>query len=99
MLTHLANYARAALIPTVTTRRPTRRCPDSSEVQSILFDRSRYTVARAKAWAEKHHFRHNKVDVTVNYIRLRQKSPKLFSLMRTKTFGRGIKAIVGWRDC
>jgi len=69
--------------------------PRSMKVQSLLFDREVWTVASAKKWARSHNFRATKTDVTDDYIRLRQAPPGRFKVLRTKTFGRGIKAVVG----
>jgi hypothetical protein len=63
-----------------------------SEVQSLLFDKQ-WTVAEAKDWAASHGYRHGKVHVTDNYIRLRQFEPGSGE-KRTITFGQGIKAII-----
>ena len=63
-----------------------------SEVQSLLFDKQ-WTVAEAKDWAALHGYRHGKVHVTDNYIRLRQFEPGSGE-KRTITFGQGIKAII-----
>lgn len=95
-------------------RRKFRRGPATranyggSKVQTLLFERGRFTVERAKAWARKHGFRDNSVDVTADYIRLRQAAPSRFirSTFGTIVFGRkkgargkkasntGIKAVV-----
>lgn len=66
----------------------------SMKVQSLLFDRNRYTVAQAKTWARGHGFVARKVDVTEDKIRLRQLPSGRFGTMRTKDFGHGIKAVV-----
>ena len=47
----------------------------SSEVQTLLFDKEKFTEAEAKKWASDHDFKSNKVDVTENKIRLRQFDP------------------------
>ena len=76
------------------------RCPTGSEVQSILVPRSKFSVEEAKHWASHHGFKASKVDVTDQYIRLRQRDPKGLGRMRTIRFGTGgVKAVVGWRHC
>lgn len=65
-----------------------------TEVQSLLFSRPQWTESRAKEWAERHGYRHGKVDVTDNYVRLRQFAPVRGTQKRTITFGDGIKAVV-----
>ena len=70
------------------------RRPNPMRVQSLLFPRKSWTLAKAKAWAAKHGYRSAKTDVTDRYIRLRQKSPAGYRTLRTVTFGKGIRAIV-----
>lgn len=74
-------------------RNPTRR--SSTHVQSLLFARTAWDPSRARAWARAHGYHAGKVDVTDNYVRLRQAPPSRFRVLRTVTFGRGIKAVVG----
>jgi len=63
--------------------------------QSLLFDRAAgWTVEKAKAWAKSHGFKSGKVDVTDQYVRLRQFDPKGFAVKRTVPFGKGIRAVV-----
>ncbi len=76
-----------------------RRNPiaEESQVQSLLFKRDAgWTVARARSWASQHGYRSSKVDVTDDYVRLRQAPPGRFARMRTKSFGQGIRAVVGF---
>lgn len=63
-------------------------------VQSLLFDRSSWTTAKAKAWAESQGYRYGKVDVTDQYIRVRQSDPHGSRVKRTIPFGKGIRAVV-----
>jgi hypothetical protein len=73
-----------------------RKNPISTRVQSLLFSRSAgWTVSKANAWAQRHGYRHRDADVTAGNIRLRQQSPGKFRVLRTVTFGKGIKAVVG----
>lgn len=74
---------------------PTSR--SAGQVQSLLFSRPDWTEASAVAWARKHHYRASKVDITAQYVRIRQASPGSFSRLRTVSFGRGVKAVMGWR--
>jgi hypothetical protein len=77
-----------------------KRCPTGSVVQSVLFARDAgWTTAEARAWAKRHKFIARKVDVTAQYIRLRQRDPKSLRRLRTIPFGRGIKSVVGWPTC
>ena len=73
-----------------------------TEIQSYLFPRALWTEAKARAWAKKHDLYYGSVDVTDQYIRLRQAEPSEFRRMRTKCLmkRRGkciIKSVVGIR--
>lgn len=65
-----------------------------TEVQSLLFARPQWTSSRAKEWAREHDYRSGKVDVTDNYVRLRQFAPVSGTQKRTIVFGDGIKAVI-----
>jgi hypothetical protein len=67
----------------------------SMQVQTLLFDRGQWTAGRAKQWASRHGYKHGKVDETGQYIRLRQRDPSEFKVLRTITLGDGIRAVVG----
>jgi murein DD-endopeptidase MepM/ murein hydrolase activator NlpD len=75
------------------------RCPVGSNVQSLLFPKSRYTNAQAKAWARAHGYRAGKMDVSGKYIHLTQAPPNKFQRIRTVPFGKGIEAHIGWTRC
>lgn len=66
----------------------------SMQIQSLLFSRDSWTVAKAKKWAKDNGYKYGKVDVTDEYIRIRQLDPKKFKVKRTITLGRGIRAVV-----
>ena len=66
-----------------------------TETQTLLFSRHKYDTASARAWARAHGYRSGKVDVTANYIRIRQKDPSRFRRLRTVPFSRDIKAVIG----
>jgi hypothetical protein len=67
----------------------------SMSAQSLLFDRSAgWTDSKAKAWAKSHGYLYGKVDVTDQYVRIRQFDPKGSKVIRTIPFGRGIRAVV-----
>lgn len=75
-------------------------CPTGSRVQTLLFPRYRFDVAGAKAWAAKHKWASDDVDVKEEYIHLRQEDPSHFERIRTVPFGgSGVEARVGWRKC
>jgi len=74
------------------------RCEEALEVQSILFQRDKWTLYEALTWIEENpEFTAEKVDLTEDYIRIRQHDPDLFdkTSFRTITFSerKGIKAI------
>ena len=71
------------------------------EVQSLMFSRDVWDVAEAKAWAAKHNFYSDKVDVQANTIRLRQYNPSIYfpKSFRTIQLGvdSGVQAIIARR--
>ena len=69
----------------------------SMEIQSLLFHRSDgWTESKAKEWARSHGYKFGDADIEVTdqYIHIRQFSPKGFKVKRTITLGRGIRAVV-----
>lgn len=78
-----------------------RKCPTGSVVQTLLLPRASFSTEEARMWARHHGFTAAKVDVTSDYIRLRQRDPHGLGRMRTIRFGTGgVKAIVAWpRSC
>lgn len=74
-----------------------RRERGGSRVQTLIFPRSRFTPAEAKAWAHAHNFKAGKLDVTDQSIRIRQEDPSHFSRMRTiRMGGSPVQAVVGF---
>ena len=72
-----------------------KRKRPAMQPQSLLFDRAvGWTVGKAKEWAKSHGYKTGKVDVTDQYVRLRQLDPKGSTVKRTVTFGKGIRAVV-----
>lgn len=69
---------------------------EASNVQSLIFDKSEFSLNRAKEWAKKHGFKTG-VDEKENTYRLRQKDPGKFKRFATKAFGNGIKAVIGFK--
>lgn len=67
-----------------------------SRVQTLIFSRKHYTVTAARNWAEAHGYKNSKIDLKTNTIRLRQMKPQ--GRMRTIEFGRGIKAVVSYKE-
>ena len=67
----------------------------SSKVQSLLFDKDKFTEEQATAWSQKHGFKSSKTDVTENKIRLRQFDPSECdpNTYGTKEITDGVQAI------
>lgn len=63
-------------------------------IQSVLFDRLRWTPVQAKQYLINGGMRHNKIDITDSYLRWRQYNPKKGSRFYTKDIGSGIKYII-----
>ena len=72
-----------------------RRSRPPMSIQALLFDRDAgWTASKAKEWAKSHGYKYGKVHVTDQYVRIRQFDPKGLKVKRTKTLGRGIRAVV-----
>lgn len=74
-----------------------KTCSYGMEIQSLLFDKEKFTESEAKTWCKKHGFK-TEVDITENNYRFRQQEPELFvSFKTTDLKGKlpaGVKAIV-----
>ena len=69
------------------------------DIQSLLFSRADgWTEGKAKEWAKAHGYKHGKVHVTDQYVRIRQFDPKGLKVKRTITLGRGIRAVVARKE-
>jgi hypothetical protein len=69
----------------------------ASHVQSLLFSTSRFTLPAARAWASKHHWKSDDVDIKPDFIHFRQEDPAHFKVLRTIFLGgSGVEARVGW---
>lgn len=71
----------------------------ATEVQTFIFDRSKWTVTAARKWLKDHNKKVPKVDTTADYHRFRQAPPFNFQAgtFRTIDIGaksKGIKAVV-----
>lgn len=74
-----------------------QRFGKSTEVQTIIFDRSKWTIGEAKKWLRNHNYKVPAVDTTDDYHRFRQSPPFRFKkgTFRTIEFGKqGIKAVI-----
>lgn len=66
----------------------------SMQVQSLIFDKKKFSRAQAVKWAKDHDFSAG-VDETGDSYRMRQEEPGKFKTMRTITMTEGVKAVVG----
>jgi hypothetical protein len=67
----------------------------NSDVQSLLFDKARYTERQAQRWAQDHGFKYGSVDAGHgDYIHLRQFQHRPGQPCATVDFGHGIEAVV-----
>jgi hypothetical protein len=76
-------------------RRSASKAPGAGggRVQTLLFPRTSFTPESARSWAKSHGFKSGKVDVTAQYIRIRQLPPG--GRMRTIQFqNTPVKAVV-----
>jgi hypothetical protein len=55
---------------------------NGSEIQSVLFDKDKWTVERAKAWLKRNDLKSSKLDETEDKLRFRQKDPAQFKRFR-----------------
>jgi len=69
---------------------------DLSEIQSLIFEKSKFTADQARSWLKTNKFKHDKIDEKEDTFRFRQKQPSLFDRFRTKELKPGIKAIIGF---
>jgi len=77
---------------------PNPKCKTGMRIQTYLFDRAKWTVAKARAWLKSHGAKVPKVDSTDQYHRFRQEPTSHFEKgsFRTKALGKhtGIKTVV-----
>ena len=70
------------------------------EVQSVLFNKKKYTKAQAEKWIRENGYKVKKVDITENLRRYRQLDPKLFNqntYRMKKIKGNDLMLVVGKR--
>ncbi len=73
------------------------KCPVGTEPQSLLINKNKFTLPKARAWAKRFGYKFGKVDTTENYHRFRQQDPKKFTAdsFRTIEFTEDIKLVIG----
>ena len=69
----------------------------SSQVQSIVFDKSEFTIKEAKKWLKQHNYKVSKVDKTETTLRFRQEDPNNYTEFRVKTLPGGIMLVLGFK--
>jgi len=77
----------------------TKKFKSSTEVQSLLFDKSKWSITAAKRWLSSHKHKASKAESSGDYHRFRQRPPFQFKAgtFKTITLGRasnGIKAVI-----
>lgn len=67
-----------------------------TDIQSLIFDKKKFTVKQAKKWAKDRNFQFGKVDEKPDTIRLRQFDPKKCQkgTFRTIDITNGVKAVI-----
>ena len=73
---------------------------DPTTIQTLIFDKTKYSASEAAAWAKDHGFAvasNPGVDETEDSVRIRQRSPSQFETgsFRTIDLAPGIKAVIG----
>ncbi|MEN3047009.1 MAG: hypothetical protein ABDH49_08580 [Candidatus Hydrothermales bacterium] len=69
-----------------------------SQVQSILFDRTLWSLKEARRWLIDHDYQYRTYERTKNYYRFPQLPAEEFDRFRVLDWGKGIKAIIGFKD-
>lgn len=66
------------------------------KIQTIIFDKNKWTEEKARAWLKENNYKSDKIDVTENSLRFRQEDPADFDdkTFRTITLTDGVKAVV-----
>ena len=70
-----------------------------SIIQSVIFDKDKWTLTQAKGYLKKHgykaSFNGKSVDETKRFYRFRQANPKRFKNYFTKNLTKGVKLVIG----
>jgi hypothetical protein len=70
---------------------------DGTQIQTLIFDKEKFTLDEARQWCDEHEFKSDGVDETESSYRFRQRDPDDFmdDSLRTIEIDDGIKAVVG----
>jgi len=90
----LATFGGSSARSAVREEEPIENPRGPMRVQSLLFDRRRWTPTAAAEWAYAHGYRLGRIEGSDAYWRMRQFSPRRAHTFRTIRFGRGISAVV-----
>lgn len=71
--------------------------PPHTKIQTLIFDKNKFTKADSRTWAYEHGFRHRTIEETENSYRIRQENPENFKSdsFRTIELKEGIKSVIG----
>lgn len=71
---------------------------EGSKIQSLIFDKSKFTKDQVIKWVKDHNFERTGIDETEDSYRVRQQNPEDFKTMRTKSITDGVTAVIGFCD-
>lgn len=90
-------FENQKLVETIRRLRGSGLSKSPSQVQSIVFNKSEFTVKEAKSWLKSHNYKYGKVDKTPSTLRFRQEEPELYSEFRIKNLPNGIMLVLGFK--
>ena len=64
------------------------------KVQSVIINKDKFTKREANKWIKDNKYINKKVDITKNYYRFRQFTPKKGDKYRTKDLKNGVKLVL-----
>lgn len=70
-----------------------------SSIQSVRFDKSKYTIKQGHDWLKNHGLKllkNKKVDIAKNFYRFRIITPSYFKHFITKKIADGIEIVIGF---
>ena len=69
---------------------------EEHRVQTVLFPKSKFSIASAVEWLSNHHYKHKDVDLGDHYLRFRQHTPVAGTRYITKTLPNGVELVIGY---
>ncbi len=96
-LSPICDPASSRYDPKKCAERRQRSDQAATTIQTLIFDKERFTRRQAEAWADDHDMSSGKVDETGESFRLRQREPSVFvdGSFRTITLRAGVQAVIG----